>query len=50
MEAAGVERMSTLTARESLIPGSTARAKKDLLPDPFYVYYSKSFSFGRSIP
>jgi len=41
VEATGVERITMLTARKLLIPGSDTRAKKASLPDPLYVYCTK---------
>jgi len=43
VEAAGVELITTLTARKLLILGSATTAKKAPLPDPLYVYCTKIF-------
>jgi hypothetical protein len=41
VEAAGVELITVLTARNLLILGSATRAKKASLLDPLYVYCTK---------
>ena len=51
MEAAGVELTTVLTARKLLILGTARTAKKVLLPEPLYVYCTKSFSlWARQTP
>jgi hypothetical protein len=42
VEAAGVELSCVLTARKLLILGNARTAKKALLPDPLYVYCTKT--------
>jgi hypothetical protein len=42
VEAAGVGLFGVLTARKLLILGSAIRAKKAPLPDPLYVYCTKT--------
>ena len=42
MEAAGVELSGVLTARNLLIPGAATMAKKAPMPDPLYVYCTKT--------
>jgi len=44
VEATGVELITTLTARKLLILGSATRAKKAPLPNPLYVYCTRTFS------
>jgi len=42
VEAAGVELFSVLTTRKLLILGTATTAKKAPLPDPLYVYCTKT--------
>ncbi len=49
VEAAGVELITMLIARKLLILGSATRAKKAPLPDPLYVYCTKTL-FRSEVP
>ena len=49
VEATGVELITMLTARKLLILGSATRAKKAPLPDPLYVYCTKTL-FRSEVP
>ena len=42
VEATGVELSGVLTARNLLIPGAATKAKKAPMPDPLYVYCTKT--------
>ena len=48
VEAAGVGLFGVLTGRKLLIPGTATRAKTAPLPDPLYVYCTKTLFPPRS--